>query len=168
MSDRHLHFSRTARRWLLVVALATPAAGLQADDGTSGARLNPGVLPGDIVILRDVDSAVYGQVERHAGEITSRVNARHGALEAQQRLIGIQAISLSDERAASIHGGVQGSIHHLHRALGTHPGMGARATGSASRAPSVLGGSAGGSVRSLTSGIADTLDGALAPLTGGR
>lgn len=103
-----------------------------------------------------------------SGEITSVVNARNGVLEAQQRLTGIQAILLCDERAAGIRSSVHRPVDHLHRALGTRPGTDAHTTGSASRAPSALGGSAVGHVRASTSGIADTLGLALAPLTGGR
>ncbi|HSH49435.1 MAG TPA: hypothetical protein VK991_12695, partial [Halomonas sp.] len=125
---------------LLAGTLSGPSFG--ADSSGSGHQLNPGVRPGDVVILRRVESAPVNRVKRHAGPITSRVNARDAVIGTQQRISGITAVSLTDERAAGVRGSVQGSMNSLHRTLGTNgqPRNGGAAGGASNRAASGLGG----------------------------
>ncbi|WP_146131963.1 hypothetical protein [Halomonas ventosae] len=122
------------------------------------------------MILRRVEPVPVGRSDRHAGPIESRVNARDSAMNLQQQLTGVQAISLSDERAAGIRSSAQGPIGSLHRALGTDSKRtrGAASHGASSNrvAGSLGGGSAGGSVTSVTSGLSGTIGKALSPLTG--
>lgn len=151
---------------VLAVALGVP--GIASADAATGYQLKPRVRPGDIVIQRRVEGAPINRVERYGGPITYRVNVRETV---QQRLSGINAVSLTDERAASIRGSVQRSLEPLHRTLGTDSQRINGATGGASnRAASSLGGGSGGGVAgrvtSATSGISGTIGRALSPLTG--
>lgn len=152
---------------LLAVALGMP--GVASADTAAGHQLKPRVRPGDIVIQRRVEGAPINRVERYGGPITSRVNVRETV---QQQLNGINAVSLTDERAAGIRGSVQSSLAPLHRTLGTDSQRVNGATGGASnRAASSLGGGSGGGgvagrVTSATSGISGTIGRALSPLTG--
>lgn len=157
---------------LLAGTLSGPSFG--ADDGGSRHQLNPGVRPGDVVILRRVEPAPVNRVKRHEGPITSRVNARDAVINTQQRINGITAVSLTDERAAGVRGSVQGAMNTLHRTLGTsgQPRSGGAAGGAGNRAASSLGGGSGGGggvagrVTSATSGISGTVGQALSPLAG--
>lgn len=149
---------------VLAVALGVP--GIASADAATGYQLNPRVRPGDIVIQRRVEGAPINRVERHGGPITSRVNVRETV---QHELSGINAVSLSDERAAGIRGSVQNSLDPLHRALGTDS---QRANARSNRAAGSLGGGSSsgggvaGQVTSATSGISGTIGRALSPMTG--
>lgn len=153
---------------LLAVALGVPGAAIA--DTAAGHQLKPRVQPGDIVIQRQVEAAPINRVKRYGGPITSRVNVRDTV---QQQLNGINAVSLTDERAAGIRGSVQSSLDPLHRTLGTDSQRVNGATSGAShRVANSLGGSSGrgggvaGRVTSATSGISGTIGRALSPLTG--
>ncbi|SEL05134.1 hypothetical protein SAMN04488129_106114 [Halomonas daqiaonensis] len=162
-----IRFARTA---LLTSILVGSFAGTSTADTGSTQQLKPGVRPGDVVILRRVEPVPVGRSDRHAGPIESRVNARDSAMDLQQRLPGVQAISLSDDRAAGIRSSVQGPVNSLHRALGTdskRTGGAASHGASSSRVTGSLGGGrAGGRVTSVTSGLSGTIGKALSPLTG--
>jgi len=163
---RCLAINRAAGVALLAVALGGPC--VASADAAAGHQLKPRVRPGDIVIQRRVEAAPINRVERHGGPITARVNVRD---RVQQQLNGINAVSLTDERAAGIRGSVQTSLAPLHRTLGTN---GQLVSGSSNRAASSLGGGSGGGggggiagrVTSATSGISGTIGRALSPLTG--
>lgn len=170
MTVHGLQLTKFARRTLLTGLLIGGSLGVAVADTATHQQLKPGVRPGDVVILRRVEPVPVGRSDRHDGPIEARVNARDSAMALQQRLIGVQAISLSDERAAGIRSSVGGAIDPLHRALGTDrqmaPGSPGNAIGS-HRAPSSLGGgSATGSIGAITSGLAGTVGQALSPLTG--
>lgn len=170
MTIQRLQVTRLARFTLLTSLLIGSSASVGAADTGASHRLNPGVRPGDVVVLRRVEPVPVGRSDRHDGPIEARVNARDNAMALQQRLTGIQAISLSDERAAGIRGSVGGSMGPLHRALGTDSQLSRGTTASAGgshRAPASLGGgSATGSIGSITSGLSGTVGKALSPLTG--
>jgi len=170
MTIQRLKVIRFARLTLLTSLLVGASASIGAADTGSSHQLNPGVRPGDVVILRRVEPVPIGRSDRHDGPIEARVNARDSAMALQQRLTGIQAISLSDERAAGIRGSVGGAMKPLHRALGTGTQASRGTAGSAGgshRAPASLGGgSATGSIGSVTSGLSGTVGKALSPLTG--
>lgn len=154
---------------LLAVALGVP--GVVSADAETVYQLNPRVRPGDIVIQRRVEGAPINRVKRHGGPITSRVNVRETV---QQRLQGISAVSLTDERAAGIRGSVQSSLGSLNRTLGTDNQQvrGRALGGESNRAASSLGGGSGGGggisgqVTSATSRMTGTIGRALSPLTG--
>lgn len=145
-----------------------------AADSSAQHNLNPGVRPGDVVILRRVDPAPIGSVDRHAGPIPSRVNVRDSGMDIQRQLTGGGIVALSDDRAAGVRSSVQSTVG---RAL--NPGSdalvrnGGHGVGSNSnRVAGSLGGGSGagggiaGSVTSATSGIAGTVGNALSPFTG--
>ncbi|GAB2727111.1 hypothetical protein GCM10027172_21840 [Halomonas garicola] len=166
---KRLVINRAAGVALLTVALSAP--GVAIADAATGHQLKPRVRPGDIVIQRRVEAAPINRVERHGGPITSKVNVRDTV---QQRLNGINAVSLTDERAAGIRGSVQGSLAPLHHTLGTSSRMNGAAGSTSQRAAGSLGGGSGGGggggvagrVTSATSGISGTVGRALSPLTG--
>lgn len=174
MFTKRLEINRAAsvaRTVLFTAALS--GSWVAVADTPAGHQLNPGVKPGDVVILRRVEAAPINRVKRHGGPVTSRVNARDTVIDAQQRINGINAVSLTDERAAGVRSSVQGSMGSLHRTLGTHSRVvNGEALGSTNRATSSLGGgSTGGGgvasrVTSATSGIAGSIGQALSPLTG--
>lgn len=175
MSTKHLDTKRAkgvARIALLMAAIASP--GLAVADSATGHQLNPGVNPGDIIIQRRVEAAPINRVNRHSGPISSRVNARDGAVAVQQQLTGVSAISLTDERAAGIRSSVQSSMGSLHRTLGTDSQLvnGGASGGVNNRVTSSLGGGSragggvAGRVTSATSGISGNIGRALSPLTG--
>lgn len=171
----HAGFNKAAKAagaLLLAGVLSGPS--FSATDSSAGHQLNPGVKPGDIVIMRRVEPAPVNRVKRYGGPITSRVNPRDTVIDTQQRINGVQAISLTDDRAAGIRGSVQGSMGSMHQVLGTgsqqmNSGL---AGGAGSRTASSLGGgiSGGGGVAgrvtSATSGLGGTIGKALSPLTG--
>lgn len=153
--------------------LAQASAGVAADPSTHH-NLNPGVRPGDVVIMRRVDPAPIGSVDRHAGPISSRVNVRDSGVDIQRQLGGGGIVALSDDRAAGVRSSVQSTVG---RAL--NPGSdalvrnGGQGVGSNfNRVAGSLGGGSGagggiaGSVTSATSGIAGTVGNALSPFTG--
>lgn len=154
---------------LLAVALSVP--GIASADAATDYPLKPRVRPGDVVIQRQVEAAPINRVTRYGGPITSRVNVRDTV---QQQLNGINAVSLTDERAAGIRGSVQRSLGSLHRTLGTENQVvrGGSPGRASNRAASSLGGGSGGGggvagrVTSATSGISGTIGRALSPLTG--
>ena len=166
-------------QWRLALAAAVVAVGLVGvgTDQSLGADLRPGVQPGEIIMLREVETAPFGYVNRDSGPIRARADLMHSSNMARSatgsvhtRMGGVSAIMLDDTRAASISAGVGRGMGQMHRALGTGANLGTGPVGSSNRvATSVGGGSAaGGSVIGATSGIANTVTGALAPLTGGR
>lgn len=166
---RCLAINRAASAALLAVAFGSPWVAVA--DTATGYQLNPRVRPGDVVIQRRVEGAPINRVKRHGGPITSRVNVRETV---QGRLQGIDAVSLTDERAAGIRGSVQSSLGSLNRTLGTDNQLvrGGASGGDSNRAASSLGGGSGGGgsisskVTSATSRMSGTVGRALAPLTG--
>lgn len=136
---------------------------------------NPGVNPGDIVVLRRVEPAPIGRADRHAGPIVSKVNVRDSAMEIQQRLEGgdldvNRFMALSDDQAAGVSSGVTG-MEAMQRILGTgshaRPGGEGHAGPALSRAAGSLGGGGvAGGVSAATSNISGTVGQALAPLSG--
>ncbi|MDN6298289.1 MAG: hypothetical protein L0J54_09745 [Halomonas sp.] len=163
---KRLDIHQTARVALLAAAIGGPGAA--AADAATDYQLKPRVRPGDIVIQRRVEAAPLNRVERHGGPITSRQNAR---ITVQEQLSGIDAVSLTDERAAGVRGSVQNSLAPLHRTLGTgsrQPGARSNRAASSLGGGSTGGGSGGiaGQVTSATSGISGTVGRALSPLTG--
>ncbi|MBY5968471.1 MULTISPECIES: hypothetical protein [Halomonas] len=166
-----------ACQWRLMLAAAAVAALTGVGTGQSqAAELRPGVQPGEIIVLREVETAPFGYVNRDSGPIRARADlmrssnmARSATGSVHSRMGGVTAIVLDDTRAASISAGVGQGMNQMHRALGTGTHLGSGGVGSSNRvATSVGGGSTGGSVIGATSGIANTVTGALAPLTGGR
>lgn len=164
--------AKAAGAVLLVGVLSGPS--FSAAAGAAGHQLNPGVKPGDIVVMRRVEPAPINRVKRYGGPITSRVNPRDTVIDTQQQINGVQAVSLTDVQAAGVRGSVQGSMNTLHRTLGTdsqrmNSGL---AGGAGSRTGSSLGGGVGGGggvagrVTSATSGLAGTIGKAMSPLTG--
>lgn len=146
---------------------------LGSADGSTNPNLNPGVRPGDVVLIREVEPAPIRSVERHGGPITSRVNVRDRAMEVERQLTSGGIVALSDDQAAGVRGSVQNSMGSLHRSLVSDNRLanGSVSSGNSNRAASSLGGGskAGGissRVTSATSGIAGTVTGALSPLTG--
>jgi|GEM_PF-2330189 len=145
-------------------------------DQAQGADLRPGVRPGEIVVIREVEPAPFGQVNRDSGPIRARADLMQSSRMAQattaqlgNQTSGITAVMLNDTQAAGISSGVGGSMAQLHRSLGTGSSLGAGGNVQSNRvAGSIGGGAAGGGVIGATSGIASTITGALAPLTGGR
>lgn len=168
MNYRNVH--QTAKVVLLMVAVS--GSGAVVADAATDYQLKPRVRPGDIVIQRRVEAAPINRVERHGGPITSKVNVRDTV---HQRLNGINAVSLTDERAAGIRGSVQSPMDTLHRTLGTDSQRFSGAAGGVSnRAASSLGGGSSGSggsgisgqVTSATSRMSGAIGRALSPLTG--
>lgn len=153
--------------------LAHAPAGTAADPSAQH-NLNPGVRPGDVVIIRRVGPAPIGSVDRHAGPITSRVNVRDSGVDLQRQLSGGGIVALSDDRAAGVRSSVQSSVGRAlspgSDALVRNGGQGVGS--SSSRVAGSLGGGSGagggiaGSVTSATSGIAATVGNALSPFTG--
>lgn len=168
-------------RPLREVLVAAVAAGVMAHtslgvaaDPSAHHNLNPGVRPGDVVIIRRVEPAPIGSVDRHAGPIPSRVNVRDGGMDIQRQLVGGGIVALSDDRAAGVRSSVQSSVGRAlnpgSSALMRNGGQGGSA--SSNRVAGSLGGGSGvgsgiaGSVTSATSGIAGTVGNALSPFTG--
>ncbi|QEM80820.1 hypothetical protein [Halomonas binhaiensis] len=157
---------------------------LTVGDGQSmAADLRPGVQPGEIVVMREVEPAYAGWVDRDNGPIRARADLMSGSRMANAathrvhgQMQGVTAIMLSDSEAASISSGIGGATQRLHQALGTNPSASHRGStgGLSGSISSGLGGHAGGAgggiggVRGVTSGIAGSVTGALAPLTAGR
>lgn len=153
------------------------AAEARADVVANQHNLNPGVRAGDIVIMRRVEPAPIGSVDRHGGPIPAKVNTRDPGMEAQRNLTREGGIlSLSDEQAAGVRSSALGTSGHLQgsgattNSVALHSGRTTiRATNQVTGA---LGGGRGsggiaGSVTSATSGIANTVGQALSPLTTG-
>lgn len=155
-----------------VAGMLVPSLGFA--DGSTQHNLNPGVRPGDVVLIREVEPAPIRSVERHGGPIRSRVNVRDRGVGIQRQLSGGGIVALSDDRAAGVRSSVQDSVG---RALNSGSGALMRNGGhgesaGSNRAAGSLGGGSGvgsgisGSVTSATSGIANTVGNALSPFTG--
>lgn len=161
---------------IIFFAATQGAANARADAAAGQHHFNPGVRAGDIVIMRRVEPAPIGSVDRHGGPIPAKVNTRDPGMDAQRKLTAEGGIlSLSDEQAAGVRSSALGSTIHFQG--GTTAGNVAlnnsrttlRAT---NQVTDVLSGSRGGrgiagSVTSATSGISNTVGQALAPLTAG-
>ncbi|WNK20470.1 hypothetical protein P1P91_01930 [Halomonas piscis] len=168
-----LNINQVARVTLLAAAIGGPGA--VAADSALEHKLKPRVRPGDIVIQRQVEAAPINRVERHGGPITSRVNVKE-TVQQKMKSNGVNAVLLTDERAAGIRGSVQSSLGSLNHTLDTdNQRVHGRAIGGEShRAASSLGGGSGGSggsgisgqVTSATSRMSGAIDRALSPFTG--
>ncbi|GKW48763.1 hypothetical protein [Halomonas sp. NCCP-2165] len=164
-----------AARWMMATVVASFISFPVGADTPRVFERNPGVNPGDIVVLRRVEPAPIGRGDRHAGPIVSKVNTRDGAMEIQQRLEGgdldvNHVTALSDDQAAGVSSGVTG-MGAMHRILGTGSHARAGAEGHAGQALSRAAGSLGGGgvaggVSAATSNISGTVGQALAPLSG--
>ncbi|ALM51631.1 hypothetical protein BJB45_03030 [Halomonas huangheensis] len=147
---------------------------------SQAADLRPGVMPGEIVVIREVEHAPVGQVNRDSGPIRARADLIHSSEMASRathrihgQMKGVTAVMLSDSQAAGVSSGVHSGIGRMHQALGTSGALGSGSAVNSQRlggTPAGSGGGAriGGGVVGVTSGIADTVTGALAPLTAGR
>lgn len=150
---------------------ASPSA---AADPSAHHNLNPGVRPGDVVLVREVEPAPIRSVDRHAGPIPSKVNVRDSGMDIQRQLTRGGIVALSDDRAAGVRSSIQSSMGRAlnsgSSALVRNGGQGGGA--SSNRVAGSLGGGSGvgsgiaGSVTSATSGIAGTVGNALSPFTG--
>ncbi|GEN23361.1 hypothetical protein [Halomonas cupida] len=149
-------------------------------DHSLAADLRPGVRPGEIVIIREVEHAPVGQVNRDSGPIRARADLIHSSVMANRathrihgQMSGATAVMLSDSQAAGITSGVSSGIGRMHQVLGTSAISSGNNMNNSQRlggTPSGTGGGArvGGGVVGATSGIANTVTGALAPLGAGR
>ncbi|NAW33709.1 hypothetical protein [Halomonas alimentaria] len=165
-------------RLLRTTLVAAIAAGVMAHaslsiaaDASTQHRLNPGVRPGDIVIMREVEPTHIRSVDRYAGPITSRANVRDAGMEMQRRLVSGGVVALSDDRAAGVRSTAVSTagVALRHTEL-LRTGLEGVEVGSRRAASPLGGGSASGGVAgrvtSATAGIAGSVNRALAPLTG--
>lgn len=170
---------REGQHGLLKSALvAAIAAGMMAHasmgvaaDPSAQPHLNPGVRPGDVVILRRVEPAPIGSVDRHAGPISSRVNVLDSGMDIQRQLTSGGIVALSDDRAAGVRSSVQGSVGGAlnpgsDALVRNGGGVGSNRVAGSLGGGSGAGGGIAGSVTSATSGIAGTVGNALSPFTG--
>lgn len=159
-------------------AVAQGVAEARADVAAGQHNLNPGMKAGDIVIMRRVEPAALGSVDRHGGPIAAKVNTRDSGMAAQRELTAKGGIlSLSDEQAAGVRGSALGSMSHFQGGAATSNNVALQSGRTTIRATNqvagALGGGRGGSggvagtVTSATSGIANTVGQALSPLTAG-
>lgn len=157
--------------------VAAMLVGMGVEEALGQQNLRPGVRPGEVIILREVEPAAFGQSDRVGGPIRARADLRRNTElnetvthETQRQLSGVRAVALTDARAAGISSGNSLGMPQLHRALGTDVSgrSNAAQTRSGQAAGSLGGGSAGGGVVGITSGLAGTIKGALSPLTGER
>lgn len=165
------------RGGLLAVVMGLVALPISVGAAADSTRhnLNPGVMPGDVVIMRRVEPAPAGSVSRHGGPIPSRVNARDPGMEVQGQLTGGGFLALSDEQAAGVRSSGLGTPGHNQgygSAINGAGLQGERAMGASNRAAGSLGGGSGvggitGQVTSATSGISNTIGQALSPFTSG-
>ena len=157
---------------LTVAGITLGASQQVAADASTRHNLNPGVRPGDIVIMREVEPTPIRSVDRHAGPIRSRVNPRDSAMGVPERLNTVGIVPLSDNRAAGVSSGALGhqgqvitSTNSLAHRVVEGMGAGTSRVAGAQGGGSAAGGIAG-RVTSATSGIAGNVTRALSPLTG--
>ncbi len=165
---------------MLLGAVGMAAAmllGAGVEEARGEQNLRPGVRPGEVIILREVEPAAFGQSDRVGGPIRARADLRRNTelneavtRETHRQLSGVRAVVLTDDRAAGISSGASLGMPQLHRTLGTDVSgrSGSVSARSGQAAGSLGGGSAGGGVVGVTSGLAGTIKGALSPLTGER
>lgn len=164
-----------AARWIMAAVIASFISFPAGAEEPQVFQRNPGVNPGDIVVLRRVEPAPIGRADRHAGPIVSKVNTRDNAMEIQRRLqsgdLDVNRFTaLSDDQAAGVSSGVTG-MGAMHRILGTGSHARSGAEGHAGQALSRSAGSLGGGgvaggVSAATSNISGTVGQTLAPLSG--
>lgn len=169
---------RVVRGRIVLGAVGMVAAmlvGPGVEEALGQQNLRPGVRPGEVIILREVEPAAFGQSDRVGGPIRARADLRRNTelnetvtQETQRQLSGVRAVALTDARAAGISSGKSLGMPQLHRGLGTDAPGYSSAARSGQAAGSLGGGSVGGGVVGITSGLADTVKGALSPLTGER